>query len=130
MAQRLPEALPEEGQPDTIDRAACRNGIRGVPEPIGLVCEEYGGHPYEYYPLGKYIVAAPGVCGGRPTFKYTRIDVRHILREITLGEDPDVLVNAFGGRLSREAVDEAMRLASLNEPDVFERPFVPENPAA
>jgi hypothetical protein len=40
-----------------------------------LVKEMYGGHPYEYYPLGNYVVAAPGVCGGRPTFKYTRIDV-------------------------------------------------------
>jgi len=33
-----------------------------------------GGEPYEYYPLGEYIVIAPGVCGGRPTFKGTRLD--------------------------------------------------------
>jgi hypothetical protein len=38
-----------------------------------LVCEMYGDVPYEYYPIGQYIVAAPGVCGGRPTFKYTRL---------------------------------------------------------
>jgi hypothetical protein len=44
-----------------------------------LVCEVIGGEPYEYYPLGEHIVAAPGVCGGRPTYKYTRIDVRHAI---------------------------------------------------
>ena len=44
-----------------------------------LVREKMGGESYEYYPLGQYIVVAPGVCGGRPTFKNTRIDVRHAL---------------------------------------------------
>jgi len=29
-----------------------------------LVREMVGGEPYEYYPLGNHIVAAPGVCGG------------------------------------------------------------------
>ena len=44
-----------------------------------LVREMVGGESYEYSSLGRYIVAAPGVCGGRPTFKYTRIDVHHAL---------------------------------------------------
>lgn len=35
-----------------------------------LMTEIVGGEPYEYYPLGEYVVRAPGVCGGRPTFKY------------------------------------------------------------
>ena len=39
-----------------------------------LTTEIVGGESYEYYPLGKYIVATPGGCGGRPTFKYTRRD--------------------------------------------------------
>src|SRR5438093_7174788 len=47
-----------------------------------LVCEIVGGEPYEYYPLGQYVVRAPGVCGGRPTFKYTRIDVRSEERRV------------------------------------------------
>jgi hypothetical protein len=42
---------------------------------LELVRETVGGEPYEYYPLGQYVVIAPGVCGGRPTFKYTRLDV-------------------------------------------------------
>jgi len=37
------------------------------------------GELYGYYLLGKYIVAAPGVCEGRPTFKFTRIDVYYAL---------------------------------------------------
>jgi hypothetical protein len=32
-----------------------------------LVTETVGGEAYAYYPLGEYIVRAPGVCGGRPT---------------------------------------------------------------
>lgn len=44
-----------------------------------LVREEYGGEIYEYYPLGEYVVVAPGVCGGRPTFKYTRLEVSVII---------------------------------------------------
>ena len=38
-----------------------------------LMIETIGGEPYQYYPLGKYVVCAIGVCGERPTFKYTRI---------------------------------------------------------
>ncbi len=44
-----------------------------------LVREVIGGQPYAYYPLGKHIVSAPGVCGGRPTFKYTRLEVAVVL---------------------------------------------------
>jgi hypothetical protein len=50
-----------------------------------LVREMVGGEPYEYYRLGRYIVSAPGICGGRPTFKYTRIDVRHALSLVSAG---------------------------------------------
>jgi hypothetical protein len=41
-----------------------------------VVREIVGGEVYEYVPLGKHIVSAKGVCGGRPTFKYTRVEVR------------------------------------------------------
>ena len=40
-----------------------------------LMTEMVGGEPYQYYPLGDYVVRAVGVCGGRPTFKYTRIEI-------------------------------------------------------
>jgi hypothetical protein len=40
-----------------------------------LMTEVVGGELYQYYPLGKHVVRALGVSGGRPTFKYTRIEI-------------------------------------------------------
>ena len=72
--------------------------------------EVVGGESYEYYPLGEYIVAAPGVCGGRPTFKYTRIDVRHALSLLAGGRTVEQV--AKGYEIPIEAVKEALQLAS------------------
>jgi uncharacterized protein (DUF433 family) len=80
--------------------------------------EMVGGEPYEYYRLGRYIVSAPGICGGRPTFKYTRIDVRHALRLISEGYTVERVANAW--QLPVEAVQEALELASKV---LFERPL-------
>jgi uncharacterized protein (DUF433 family) len=77
-----------------------------------LVRETMGGEPYEYYPLGEYIVAAPGVCGGRPTFKYTRIEVEVVLDLLAAGEPLERLVENFQGRVPREAIEEALKLAA------------------
>ncbi|MGH7960719.1 MAG: DUF433 domain-containing protein [Candidatus Binatia bacterium] len=60
-----------------------------------LVREIVGGEPYEYYPLGHYIVLAPGVCGGRPTFKYTRIDVRHALSLLAAGRTVERVAQSY-----------------------------------
>src|SRR5437762_770275 len=81
----------------------------GNPED-GLVREMVGGEPYDYRPLGNYVVSAPGVCGGEPTFKYTRIDARFILERIQAGETLEDLVAAYCGRISSEAIEEALRL--------------------
>jgi uncharacterized protein (DUF433 family) len=75
-----------------------------------LVREIVGGEPYEYYPLGKHIVAAPGVCGGRPTFKYTRIDVRHALSLLRDGRNVEEVAHIYG--ITVEAVQEALELAA------------------
>src|SRR4051794_35558879 len=78
--------LPGEGEiPPPIPLVE----IRGVPHDVQLVREIRGGYPYEYYPLGEYIVSAPGVCGGRLTFKYTRLDARWVLAFIEAGESPE-----------------------------------------
>jgi uncharacterized protein (DUF433 family) len=75
-----------------------------------LTREMYG----EYYPLGQYIVAAPGVCGGRPTFKYTRLEVSVILALLTTGRTIEQLVQAYSlSHLTLGAVKEAIRLADL-----------------
>jgi len=44
-----------------------------------------GEEPDGDQPLRKYGVRAPGVCAGRPAFKYTRMDVRHVIGLISGG---------------------------------------------
>jgi len=77
-----------------------------------LVREMVGGEWYEYIPLGKFIVSAPAVCRGRPTFKYTRIEVAGILERIATGHAIEALITDSRGRLSREAIAEAAILAA------------------
>jgi uncharacterized protein (DUF433 family) len=94
---------------------AARTESKGLLHSNGmkLMQEMYGGEPYEYYPLGKYIVAAPGVCGGRPTFKYTRLETSMILSLLVAGDSIEELVQAYSeSHLTREAVREALRLAN------------------
>src|SRR5262249_31762249 len=80
---------------------------------IQLMHEVYGGEIYESYPLGKYIVAAPGVCSGRPTFKYTRLEVSMILAQLSTGRTIEELVHAYAlSDLKPEAIREALLLAS------------------
>jgi len=74
-----------------------------------LVSEIVGGEPYEYYPLGEHIVAAPGVCGGRPTFKYTRIDVRHAMSLLSGGWTVEAIAQSY--EIPVAAVQEALDLA-------------------
>ena len=57
-----------------------------------LVTEIVGGEPYRYYPLGNYVVRAPDVCGGRPTFKYTRIEITGTLERLAASEAIDGIV--------------------------------------
>jgi uncharacterized protein (DUF433 family) len=82
--------------------------MKGTPRK--LVREVLGGEPYEYYPVGRHIVVALGVCGGRPTFKYTRIDVRHALRLLASGRPIEQI--AKGYRVPITAVQEALTLTS------------------
>lgn len=74
------------------------------------ICEIVGGEPYEYFPIGRHIVIAPGVCGGRPTFKYTRIDVRHALNLLAAGRTVERV--AEGYQIPVAAVKEALALAA------------------
>ena len=77
-----------------------------------LIPEMVGGEVYQYYPLGKHIVRAPGVCGGRPTFKYTRIEITGTLERLAAGESIDEIVEGYQGRVSREAIIEAVELVN------------------
>lgn len=74
-----------------------------------LIHEVVGGEPYAYYPIGRHVVVAPGVCGGRPTFKYTRIDVRHALGLLAGGRTVERVAQGYNIPLA--AVQEALALA-------------------
>jgi len=77
-----------------------------------LITETVGNEPYQYYPLGKFVVRAPGVCGGRPTFKYTRIEITGTLDRLAAGETIDEILAGYLNMISREAVIEAIQLIS------------------
>ncbi len=79
---------------------------------LRLIREINGRTVYEYYPIGDYVVAAPDVCGGRPTFKYTRLEVATILDLLASGWTVEDLVEEYAqSELTPEAVGEAVRLA-------------------
>src|SRR5438045_3993247 len=77
-----------------------------------LIREMAGGEPYEYYALGKHIVSAPGICGGRPTFKHTRLEVSTILSLMASGYSIEHVVSEYKrSHLTSLAVREAIELA-------------------
>lgn len=93
---------------------------------IQLVKETVGDESYDYYPLGKYVVRAIGICGGEPTFKYTRINVSFILDLLAAGETVDEIVVGYDRpHLTHEAIYEAISLASsaLSNSEYATMPF-------
>ncbi|MDP6042061.1 MAG: DUF433 domain-containing protein, partial [Candidatus Latescibacteria bacterium] len=74
-----------------------------------LITEIVDGETYQYYPLGEHVVRAIGICGGRPTFKYTRIEIPGALDRLAAEETIDQIVEGYRGRVSREAVIEAIQ---------------------
>jgi uncharacterized protein (DUF433 family) len=60
--------------------------------------------------MGEYVVCAPGVCGGRPTFKHTRIEVSGTLTRLASGESLEAIVAGYAGRVTREALLEASKI--------------------
>jgi uncharacterized protein (DUF433 family) len=81
-----------------------------VSEAPPLASELVAGEIYEYRPLGEHVVSAVGVCDGEPTFKYTRIGVRHALELLAGGRTLEEVATAY--RVPIEAVREALRLAA------------------
>lgn len=67
---------------------------------------------YEYLPLGQFVVSAPAVCRGRPTFQYTRIEVAGVLKRLGAGHSIAALIADSQGRLIQEAIAEAALLAA------------------
>ena len=90
-----------------------------------LTVEVVGGEPYEYVPLGQHIVRAIGVCGGRPTVKYTRIELSHLLDRVAQGDSMEEITSDYRGRVSREAIAEAIELTNRFYADSLS-PLTPE----
>jgi uncharacterized protein (DUF433 family) len=77
-----------------------------------LTRELVDGEWYEYVPLGKHVVACPEICGGRPTFKYTRLEVSVILDLLAAGHSvKEVLRRYAHSDITAESVKEAVQIA-------------------
>lgn len=63
--------------------------------------------------LGRHIVADPGICGGQPTFKGTRILVWVVLDQLERGLTWDEIVREWDGKISKDAISEAIAVAHL-----------------
>jgi uncharacterized protein (DUF433 family) len=77
-----------------------------------LVTELVNGETYSYYPLGQYVVRAMGVCGDRPNFKYTRIEIAGVMERLAKGENVESIVLGFRGRVARESITEAIQVVA------------------
>jgi uncharacterized protein (DUF433 family) len=62
--------------------------------------------------LGRYIVADPNICHGKPTFRGTRIMVWQVLDQLANGMSWDTIVEEWRGSVTKEAIAEAVRLSS------------------
>lgn len=62
--------------------------------------------------LGKYIVADPQICHGKPTFRGTRIFVADVLEQVASGMAWDAIIEEWHNSISHEAITEAILLAS------------------
>lgn len=78
-----------------------KNGAKALPKSAAQRIE-----------LGRYIVADPDICHGKPTFKGTRIMVWQVLEDAATGRSWEFICNTrWGGKIPLAAVAEAVRLA-------------------
>jgi uncharacterized protein (DUF433 family) len=61
--------------------------------------------------LNGYIVADPDICHGKLTFRGTRIMVDQVLEQVENGTPWWIITEEWGGRISEEAIQDAVRLA-------------------
>jgi len=62
--------------------------------------------------IGRYIVADPKICHGKPTFRGTRVLVADILDQIAAGMAWETIIDEWNGSITKEAIREAIQLAS------------------
>jgi uncharacterized protein (DUF433 family) len=72
--------------------------------------------------LGRYIVADPTICHGKPTFRGTRVMVSDVLEQVASGMAWETILEEWNDSITRDAIREAVQLASqalLNHMDEF-----------
>ncbi len=62
--------------------------------------------------LGRYIVADPKICHGQLTFVGTRILVSDVLEMVASGMSWSLIEKEWRGHVTKEAIAEAVRIAS------------------
>jgi uncharacterized protein (DUF433 family) len=80
-----------------------------------IIETQEGGVSYEYFPITEHIVNAKGVCGGRPTFKYTRLEPKPFVNMIKAGHYTIDYILDNWSQISKEALLEAIELDKLGK---------------
>lgn len=62
--------------------------------------------------LGRYIVADPKICHGKPTFRGTRIFVADVLDQVASGLAWETIIEEWHDSITKEAIAEAVQLAT------------------
>jgi uncharacterized protein (DUF433 family) len=62
--------------------------------------------------IGRYIVADPKICHGKPTFRGTRVMVWQVLELVAEGVDWDAISQTWPSYIPKEAIAEAVTLAN------------------
>jgi uncharacterized protein (DUF433 family) len=62
--------------------------------------------------LGRFIVADPDICHGKPTFRGTRIFVPGVLEMVAEGMAWETIIEHWHHRITKEAIAEAVKLSS------------------
>lgn len=62
--------------------------------------------------MGRYIVSDPKVCHGKPVFRGTRVLVADVLEQVASGWAWETIIEEWNDSIGREAIREAVQLAS------------------
>lgn len=62
--------------------------------------------------IGRYIVADPKICHGKPTFRGTRVLVSDVLEQVASGMAWETIIEEWNNSITKDAIKEAVQLAS------------------
>lgn len=79
---------------------------------------------YRAWDYSERIVRDPGICGGEPTFKGTRVTLRTVLASIAEGDDVEEILADFPS-LSADDVRAAITFAAISAQEDLPIPAVP-----